>query len=604
MAKTTSKLLAVLLALVMVMACVPIMAAATYPSDSGAGFTFQFGDPNTTLEELSPEKDMVFSGTAPTFTANYSGDLNGHDVTDQTTYYPSILAFYVTSGVQNIASITATGLTYIMYDADDTTHTQIPSVSDIPSTTTKLGFALTLDEASTTTERKLEIANSSTNLTLTIEFNQPHIYLNPTTATKPTALKGYLPVGQFATGAGWGSPFTNSNATAGINAASTVTRKVVSGYVSTGMSLGAPGGYAEYDFSLNKYQTDENNVTTRINRPYGVDFVVYGNAFINNPEAGSVMVYGKTSSGAKGWFELAGSLYYSDLTLRNVTVTYKKVETASGVFTSAGIWYRIDDANSTQITGWTKFNTNTSVAWWPEDTEGYYDYNNIPGVYGAVDGIVYDQTNNTITYPHVTIVKDTDTTSDYAFGYFDITPNGSSYGTAVNPYVYGTTGGNGYSLDWAVDGSGNPVDLSSIEKVRVYTSAGMKTDGTKLFTVPSIFGETSAELCGIFATSGTATDNQTSAPTIKINNQTIAYWKLQHKITQGAVGNIVYYDATGMNLTNSSATITATPATGTTANIYINDSATGSYSKTSTVTMVRVIAQTGDGAPYIAVIKF
>ena len=59
-----------------------------------------------------------------------------------------------------------------------------------------------------------------------------------------------------------------------------------------------------------------------------------------------------------------------------------------------------------------------------------------------------------------------------------------------------------------------------------------------------------------------------------------------------------------MNLTNSTATVSATPATGTTANILINDSTTGSYGKTSTVTVVRVIAQTGDGAPYIAIIQF
>ena len=591
--RISSKLFAVLLVLTMLLALVPITASATYPSASGAGFDFQFGDPNPALEELSPEKDMVFTGTAPTFTANYSGDLNNHTISDQTTYYPSVLAFYVTSGVQNIGSITATGLTYVMYDADDTTHTPIANVALIPSSTTKLGFALTLDEASTTTVRRLEITSKS-NQTLTVDFNQPHIYLLPITASMPTALKGYLPVGQFATGAGWGSPFTNSNASAGINAGTSVTRKIVNGYVSTGISLGAAGGYVEYDFALNKYQTDENNVKTRIKRPYGVDFIVYGNAFVNNPEAGSVKVHGTTTDSKTGWFELAGSLYYNAKTLRDVNVSYKKVVANDN---TQGIYYKIEKG-TTVLRNWTKFNTNTNVAWWPEDTEGYYDCNNIPGVYGNVEDVIFDFANDVITYQHVTIVRDNDTTSGYAFGYFDITPNGTVSTTAVNPYVYGTSGGNGYSLDWAVDENGNPVDISTIDKIRLYTSAGMDENSTtNEFTVPSIFGETSAELCGVFAATGTATDSPATT-TIEVNGMNVNYYG----ITPTYVGGVAIYNLHGAVTT--SGTVSASGPS----NIYLNETKLSttvtSINYDSTTNYVRVIAQSGDAAPIIVYLKF
>ena len=40
-----------------------------------------------------------------------------------------------------------------------------------------------------------------------------------------------------------------------------------------------------------------------------------------------------------------------------------------------------------------------------------------------------------VTYTGVTLVKDTDTTADYQFGYADIHVNGGNYGTAINPYT-------------------------------------------------------------------------------------------------------------------------------------------------------------------------
>lgn len=297
--------------------------------------------------------------------------------------------------------------------------------------------------------------------------------------TAPTSIvktvEGYLPVGQFARGTGWG----------------TATGKfTTSGYESTGVSLGAAGGYIQMDLASPIYDLATNK--------YGVDFIVYGNAFNGNPEAGAVKVFGYKAGDTTGaWYDLAGSLYYDSISKNNATVSYKRI--ASG--TDAGIWYKINNGS------WTKFTTNT--AWWPDTTKGYGD------TWGSVDGVTWDQTNDTITYTGVSLVKDTDTTNDYQFGYFDVHVNGSNYGAALNPYTITNTdnGGDGFDIAWAVDSNGAPAGLSYITKVRVYTAAALTSDGKK-FTTPSIFGETSAEFCGLFKATGTGTGTATTDLTL------------------------------------------------------------------------------------------
>ena len=309
--------------------------------------------------------------------------------------------------------------------------------------------------------------------------------------TAPTSIvssvEGYLPVGQFARGTGWG----------------TATGKfTTSGYETTGVSLGAAGGYIQMDLASPIYDLATNK--------YGVDFIVYGNAFNGNPEAGAVKVFGYKAGDTTGaWYDLAGSLYYNSITKNNATVSYKKVTTADSTFTETGIWYKINNDS------WTKFTSNT--AWWPDTTKGYGD------TWGSVDGVTWDQTNDIITYTGVSLVKDTDTTNDYQFGYFDVHVNGSDYGTALNPYTITNTdkGGDGFDIAWAVDSNGAPAGLSYITKVRVYTAAALTSDGKK-FTTPSIFGETSAEFCGLFKATGTGAGTTTSvnAATLSVTGVT------------------------------------------------------------------------------------
>lgn len=376
--------------------------------------------------------------------------------------------------------------------------------------------------------------------------------------TAPTSIvktvEGYLPVGQFARGTGWG----------------TATGKfTTSGYESTGVSLGAAGGYIQMDLASPIYDLATNK--------YGVDFIVYGNAFNGNPEAGAVKVFGYKAGDTTGaWYDLAGSLYYDSISKNNATVSYKRI--ASG--TDAGIWYKINNGS------WTKFTTNT--AWWPDTTKGYGN------TWGSVDGVTWDQTNDIITYTGVSLVKDTDTTNDYQFGYFDVHVNGSDYGTALNPYTITNTdkGGDGFDIAWAVDSNGAPAGLSHITKVRVYTAAALTSNGTA-FTTPSIFGETSAEFCGIFAsTSASSSVGVTSAPTsISVGGRSLG-------TPTEVIGNVAVYDLGGL-MEDDEVNVTV----GSGCNLLINSSNSSTYTVQKDDQIVRVLVQSGEKEPYIVIIK-
>lgn len=606
MAKTRrfSKVIVALLVLAMLLTIMPVMALATYPSTSGAGFTVQFGDPDTSYQELSPEKDMVFSGTAPTFTADYQGPLNGNDITDQTTYYPSILAFYVTNGVQQISSITATGLTYYMFDADDATHTQIMSVSAIPSSTTHLGFALTLDASSSVTTRKLEIANSSTNLTLTVNFHAPAGYSY--TSTGDYIPYAYMPAaGQFAnegygTG-GWGDIYDASG------------RLKVN--TTTGVSLGYFGGSVVLKF-LSSVPNDPKN-------PYGVDFILYGNAFWANSELGCVQVAQDDGNGAPDtWYDLAGSYYYTSGSQTDAQITYTNPQTelASNSATSG--------TNVNFTTTPTGLTNDTYVAANPFHRHSFFPTvaNYVTGTRALdrdtqLDFYQYTQesgsSHSTLTFTKSTIVKGVTAISTVAgtFGYADYYPVkelGGHY--AYNPYATSTianangfnsfvlgaaydkngtavdaSGGEPMDISWAVyptgtviddvDVSGQPVYLDHIDFVRVYTGVA-KNNG--------ITGEISTELCGA-AKAETVTNgvDATVAPQLLEGDTPIAISDMGFKsITPGT-----YY----INSSASHVLVNGVTPTLAGTDYYEVVIASGST--------YQIITQTGNAAPYITVIK-
>ena len=263
----------------------------------------------------------------------------------------------------------------------------------------------------------------------------------------------------------------------------------------------------------------------------------------------------------------------------NATVSYKKVTTIDSTFTETGIWYKINNGS------WTKFTANT--AWWPTANEYVNGW-------GSVDGVTWDQTNDTITYTGVSLVKDTDTTNDYQFGYFDVHVNGSNYGAALNPYTVTNAdkGGDGFDIAWAVDSNGAPAGLSHITKVRVYTAAALTSNGTA-FTTPSIFGETSAEFCGIFAsTSASSSVGVTSAPTsISVGERSLG-------TPTEVIGNVAVYDLGGL-MEDDEVNVTV----GSGCNLLINSSNSSTYTVQKDDQIVRVLVQSGEKEPYIVIIK-
>ena len=394
-----------------------------------------------------------------------------------------------------------------------------------------------------------------------------------TSGAAPSSVVSYLPIGQFAQGDNWG---TTAGKFVGKSAPE-----------STGVSLGAFGGYIEFKFN--------DGITNDPENPYGVDFVVYGNAFNGNPEAGAVQV----SEDGITWYELAGSRYYDgNFDFTGTKVTNKFSKAYSGTLNNATITYDGSTLSQINVTvaanGANKIDNKlliSSYGWWPTVAKGYPmigSHNN------AGSNVQVSHSDTALTFSGLTMIPDSDTTADYAFGYADVTPNGSpaTYGDAVNPYtpyVSGKTGGDGFDLEWAVDiTTGLPIDVTGMNfhYVRVYTA--VLDNGT--------FGETSAEVCGIFTTANkaTASVNRTTAPTIKFGTTRLT--------TVSGHQNGAYVAKSAISDFKVSVTSDAD-------NIFINGvRATSGEAYTFGLTsgstqIIRIVTQSGNEAPYITYLK-
>ena len=525
--------------------------------------TLRFGDP--AYPETEPESDMRFTGSNGTYTAVYRGATAN--------YYPNMLSLYLTGN----SSITATttnentnNVCFVTYD-DDNVETEVTSISSAQDTNVLYGVVRVKAAGSIT------INGGSGNITL--NFEAPREPAVPG-GVAPSRVVSYLPIGQFATGSGWGS----------------ATGKFTGGYAPTGVSLGALGGYIEFEFA--------NGITNNNNNPYGVDFVVYGNAFNGNPEAGAVQV----SEDGKTWYELAGSMYYDRSfnyvgnqipnnpnkfssaytgTLNKATVEYEK----GASFLTVGL----KETNSTTylVPSGTTFGP---IGWFPATDK--YPQGDAHDNTGA--NVTVSYTANNLAFSGITAIQDYNTTASYAFGYADVTPNGSptTYGNAVNPYTAYTTaktGGDGFDLEWAVDPSTKlPVNVNGkvFKYVRVYTV--VLDNGT--------FVETSTEVCGIFTTAnGQKTAENVAVPVGRTDAPTsIQYGSSQSTMSQ-TPSNSLNTIAAGTYYINAASNAE---------NLYINGSKLTSGQayefqvKAGEITYLRIITQDGIKEPKIKILRF
>lgn len=470
----------------------------------------------------------------------------------------------------------------------------------------------------------------------------PH-YTATIAGSYPSAVNGYLPVGQFArhNSFGWGTLFTdNTNKNPDTN-----TPKFLNGYVSTGVSLGMAGGYVQFDMGDNPIENNANN-------PYGIDFIVYGNAFVGNPEAAGVMV---SNDGIK-WYTLAGSRHYMNGTKWDQKISYVRIEgldqrALKSTFTADGIYYSENynspseqtqsainaaiSAATWHVVPATGTATALNLSYWPEWAtrevttssgttvqEEYYGNvwklgtnPHIPAVATTETakennaGVNWDKADKTstkpngaevITYSGLTLVPD-DTqvlgsnptqaqmTDVYQWGYADVRVNGSAYGTAINPYASAASvgnGGDGFDLSWAVDENGVPVPMSSAKYIRVYSAV--------LFNA-GMFGETSAEVCGLYRTDNVIANGAgvTDAPDVYINGN---LFDLDEAESLG--NNVYFYGDVGVN-----AQTTVDVDAPSNAKVFINGVAPSDFEANEGTQAIQILVQNGDSAPFILVIK-
>lgn len=480
----------------------------------------------------------------------------------------------------------------------------------------------------------VELYGDKTEITIKRDGVDGQCMINVPTPTAQVAGQGlvaYLPApGQFvnegANGSGWGGPFTAKDAS--------TLKGIVEGYVTTGVSLGAFGGYVVMDFG--EPAKDSNGKVTGgiFNDPtnaYGVDFTLYGNAMSSWAEPGVVQV---SKNGTK-WYTLAGSLHY-----QTPVYTY----TDAGVYTvtkSGAEWnyeavytnpVPADDGKATGEMGTTGTNVpytftgagtgSGSVVFNNWHQHSYFPlYNNyfvsvnghtlLSGIKNTVEGLdlnKYVEYNNegsaaTLTMRGVRLFSEGNSYAPdkFLFGYADSHPNGLLTTEQVNPYTTGRTSnsnsnGDPMDLSWAVDDDGTPVYLDSVRYVRVYTGVQQMN---------GIMGESSTEILG----SHRATKKGATAavkPTITLGGldlDTLAAYGAS--VTTSQVENSPNQQIITISGTSAAiGTSFAVQATGGTY-VYMNGAAATTTDVTvgSGTTLVQIINQTGEGNPYITLLK-
>ena len=522
------------------------------------GTQIRFGDPAYPMTE--PERYMSFEAAGTNaYNAVYAGPTAG--------FVPDLYSLYLKSDAALTLTSNSTDIVFRTYDANGNM-TEKNSVTG----TSGEGYFSTVIYAKAAGSIQVTTAGSTT--ATTINFSAPN---DPSAVHNaqlhPEGATAYLPgLTQYANRGDWGSVSTGGDNL--LDPANKI--KGYYGFAANGFSLGSLGGYVQYDFHSNPIRNLDTN-------PYGVDFVVYGNAFNGNPEAAAVQVYaqevltddgnGNITYGPYKWYELAGSMYYSDSAVRNATVYYTK--------DNAGLHAAVNGVTHSQDP------FTTAATWFP--TKSGMNHEATSGINNTLTNTyITEYTDTTLKFTGVTSIPDSDSNADYAFGYADVTPVPSvKDGTPVNPYTPYTSdkvGGDGFDLAWAVDiSTGEPVKVNNAKYVRIYSAVLYNT---------GIFGETSPEITGIFRTNGTVTAATTATPTVKVNGQTV---------TPAVAGEEIPV-VTGTTDEEALISVVATDSS----HVFINDAIANEHSFTFTEdeTLIRVIVQDDStAAPYIGYIK-
>ena len=241
---------------------------------------------------------------------------------------------------------------------------------------------------------------------------------------------------------------------------SEITGEQICGDKDPGMiSLGGFGGYVVFGFD---------HPVANVEGAY--DFKIYANAFMaagssvgGSCEPGIVMVSVDANGNGLAddeWYELAGSDYGKETTIKNYSLTYYKPEadktpTPEGMMTDTTY---IRWTSSEGDEGYVMKNSFHNQSYWPE----WYEGETIEFVGTKLADNAFDQSGNG-TYYVLTRLD---------WGYVD------NYANDIDE---------GFKIDWAVDAEGNPKHLTHIDFVKVYTAVNQYCGW---------IGETSTEICG------------------------------------------------------------------------------------------------------------
>lgn len=488
------KFTAILLAVVMLFA----LSASAFAATNSLETDYAIGDGLGVSVDLDIE-GMYFDGVDILNTAT-----NG--------YYPFSFSL-IASDRTKVASVTVSngGSFHWAYEEDGNGgYVTDEDGNYVESTTTKYGVVV----LPTTSASTVTVTGTGNIGSATFSCAQP---CGGTTAAG-TALYAYLPapaqfVNEGVTTGGWGDAYDSTGTT-------------LKGTSATGVSLGFFGGYAVYEF--------ENPIADDPTHPYGADFIVYGNAFWNNSEAGCIQVsQGPGDDGNWEWYDIAGSMYYTKST-PNASIKFtnpnpnedKGITTAGATSTLADVPYDLT-VNGTTTPGTVTKNTFHNHSWFPLNAN-YFAASGSRAAMAKVDEFSFvsrtlnsDSITDTLTFTGTLLnnYPGTGKTDQIGFGYCDVHPNKTLGGTiAYNPYqtftsssdydtkVAGTSGGDPIDIAWAVKSNGTPAKLGSIKYVRIYTGMAQMN---------GIFGEISTEVCGVAACTGTGTGAAGKTLTIK-----------------------------------------------------------------------------------------
>ncbi len=221
------------------------------------------------------------------------------------------------------------------------------------------------------------------------------------------------------------------------------------------VALGSFGGYIVIKFNEACINHPQN--------PYGVDFTVFGNAFEGSSEPGVIYVMkDKNQNNLPDdiWYEVAGPDHYHPDTNPGYAITYLNPGGAHN------IPWKDNLGNKGEVLA----NSFHEQEYYPSPQ--YFD--NYPVDSVTFEGTLLKSTFHGQTQGNIHL-------KSLAFGYADNLQAiaGQDYSIPDNPYTKDTlegSGGNAIDISWAIDASGNYVELDSIHFVKI-VSANLENAG-------------------------------------------------------------------------------------------------------------------------------